>query len=140
MHDDHELSADLRIAVARLSRRLRAEKADDELSDGQTSVLFLLVREGPHTLTALSEHERVTPPSMNRTVNALVAAGYARRDGDPDDGRKVVLCATESGRELVEETRRRRDAWLYRLLEERGPEERRLLREAARIMKELADS
>ena len=59
----HELSTNLRIAVARLSRRLRAEKADDELSDGQTSVLFLLVREGPHTLGALSEHERVTPPS-----------------------------------------------------------------------------
>ena len=33
----HDLSGALRIAVARLSRRLRAEKEDDELSDSQTA-------------------------------------------------------------------------------------------------------
>jgi DNA-binding MarR family transcriptional regulator len=140
MQDDHELSTDLRIAVARLSRRVRAEKADDEISDGQTSVLFLLVREGQHTLSALSEHERVKPPSMNRTVNGLVAAGYARREGDPDDGRKVVVYATDAGRALVEETRRRRDAWLYRRLDELDPGSRALLADAALLLRELADS
>ncbi len=140
-NDDHpELTTDLRVAVARLSRRLRAEKADDELSDGQMSVLFFLVREGPHTLSALSEHERVTPPSMNRTVNGLVGSGYAQREGHPEDGRKVVLTATEAGRRLVEETRRRRDAWLYRRLEELSDSERDLIAAATLLLRAVADS
>ena len=34
-----ELSSDLRVAVGRLNRRVRAEKADGDLSDGQFAVL-----------------------------------------------------------------------------------------------------
>jgi DNA-binding MarR family transcriptional regulator len=136
----YELSSELRVAVGRLSRRIRAEKADDELSDGQFSVLALLFREGPRTLGELSEHERVTPPSMNRRVGHLVAAGYVERGPAPDDGRKVVLRATEAGAELVKETRRRRDAWLYQRLANLPTGQRHLLMDAARVIRELADS
>lgn len=136
----HDLSSTLRIAVARLSRRLRAEKADHELSDTQTSALGFVVREGARTIGQLSEHERVKPPSMNRTVNHLEAAGYVQRTPDPDDGRKVLVVATETGRELVGETRRRRDAWLHKRLRTLTREQRDALAEAAAIMRELADS
>ena len=136
----HELSSSLRIAVARLSRRLRAEKADHELSDTQTSTLAFLVREGSGTIGRLSEHERVTPPSMNRTVNHLEHAGYVERTPDSADGRKVVVVPTESGRTLVAETRRRRDAWLDQRLRTLNAEQRATLAAAAAIMRELADS
>lgn len=136
----HDLSTAVRIGVARLSRRLRAEKADDEVSDAQISALAFLVREGAHTLGELSERERVTPPSMNRTVNCLADAGYIIRAADPKDGRKVVVTPTDTGRELVAETRRRRDAWLYQRLRTLTPEQRRTLADAATIMRELADS
>jgi DNA-binding MarR family transcriptional regulator len=135
-----DLSTSLRIAVARLSRRLRAEKADHELSDTQISVLAFVVRSGAPTIGQLSEFERVTPPSMNRTVNHLEAAGYVQRTPDPDDGRKVVVIVTGSGRELVAETRRRRDAWLHKRLRALTPEQRETLADAAAIMRELADS
>jgi DNA-binding MarR family transcriptional regulator len=134
-----ELSTTVRVAVARLSRRLRAEKADDELSDSQISVLALLVRSGPHTLSELSDFERVKPPSMNRTVNGLVDAGYIVRNNDPADGRKVVLRPTDAGQQLITETRRRRDAWLSQRLRELRPEQRRLLEDAAALMREVAD-
>lgn len=136
----HDLSGALRVAVARLSRRLRAEKEDDELSDTQTSTLAYLVREGSGTIGRLSEHERVTPPSMNRTVNHLEHAGYVVRTPDADDGRKVVVVPTETGRSLVLETRRRRDAWLHQRLRTLDPQQRATLVEAAAIMRELADS
>ncbi|HWU47632.1 MAG TPA: MarR family transcriptional regulator [Humibacter sp.] len=136
----YELSSGLRVAVARLSRRVRAEKADDALSDGQFSVLALLFREGPHTLGQLSEHERVTPPSMNRRVNALVQAGYVEREPSPTDGRKVLLRATAQGAALVNETRRRRDEWLYRRLARLPADQRHVLHEASTIIRELADS
>ncbi|MGA0567979.1 MarR family winged helix-turn-helix transcriptional regulator [Rathayibacter sp. KR2-224] len=136
----HELSSDLRVAVARLSRRLRAEKADGDLADGLFSVLALLFREGPKTLGELSDHERVTPPSMNRTVNKLEAAGYVVRQASADDRRKVLFVPTDAGRELVKETRRRRDAWLDRRLAKLPPQTRALLADAAAVIRELADS
>jgi DNA-binding MarR family transcriptional regulator len=136
----HDLSSVLRIAVARLSRRLRAEKEDDELSDSQTATLGYLVREGSGTIGRLSEYERVKPPSMNRTVNRLEEAGYVERTADAADGRKVVVVPTPRGIELVAETRRRRDAWLHQRLRTLTAEQRATLTEAAEIMRELADS
>lgn len=134
-----ELSHDFRMANGRLARRLRQEKAENELTSGQFSALSTLFVEGPMTLGELSEQERVTPPSMNRTVNALVEAGLVRREGSSDDGRKVVLTATETGLALMRETRKRRDAWLAQRVMKLTPAERRVLAEATTIMKELAE-
>ncbi|HEY0247304.1 MAG TPA: MarR family transcriptional regulator [Gryllotalpicola sp.] len=140
MTEEFEATAQLRIAVNRLSRRIRAEKAGDELSDAQFSVLATLVREGSRTIGQLAEAERVTPPSMNRTVNALAEGGYVVREGSPDDGRKVFVKATASGVEFVTETRLRRDRWLDQRTRELTSAQRETLREASVIMRQLADS
>ncbi|MGV8894869.1 MAG: MarR family winged helix-turn-helix transcriptional regulator [Rhodoglobus sp.] len=137
---DEALNDDLRIALMRLVRRMRLERADGDLSDGQLSVIFVLWKEGAQTLTSLSEHERVTPPSMNRTVNALVEAGLATRHPSPDDGRKVVIEATDAGLEIARETRRRRAAWFAQRLDSLPTEQRDALIVAAPILRELADS
>jgi DNA-binding MarR family transcriptional regulator len=52
----------------------------------------------------------------------------------------VVISATDAGRELVDETRRRRDAWLFKRLEKLPADERKLLVEAPRIIRSIADS
>ena len=135
-----ELSHDFRLANARLARRLRQEKAENELSPSQFSALGTLFVEGPQTLGQLSERDRVTPPSMNRTVNALVAAGLVHRAVATDDARKVTLTATDAGLELMRETRKRREAWLARRLDQLSPEQLQVLSDATSIMKELADS
>ena len=77
---------------------------------------------------------------MNRRVNRLVDAGYVVRAASPDDRRKVVLRPTDAGRELVKETRRRRDAWLDKRLAKLPTEQRRLLMDATHIIREIADS
>ena len=135
-----ELSHDFRLANGRLARRLRQEKADNELSSSQFSALGTLFFYGPFTLRELSEHEKVTPPSMNRTVNALVQAGLVNRTGSADDGRKVVLTVTETGRTMMRDTRKRRDAWLAQRIVTFTPEQRRVLADAIEIMKELTNS
>lgn len=135
-----ELEADFPAAITRLYRRIRAEKAGDQISDSHRSVLALLVRQGPHTLTELSEREHVTPPSMNQTVNALAESGYVERTNDPADGRKVILVATPGGVALIEETTRRRHAWLGARLQELSPDERRTLAKASGILSRIADS
>jgi len=135
-----ELSHNFRLANGRLARRLRQEKAENELSGCQFSALGALFIDGPLTLTELSELERVTPPSMTRTVKALVEAGLVHRAGSLEDGRKVVLTTTDEAAAIMYETRRRRDAWLVQRVARLSPEQRRVLAEATAIMKELADS
>lgn len=124
----------------RIARRLRLERAEGDVSDPQLSVLFTLWKEGPQTPSALADAERVTPPSMNRTVNALVGAGLATRGSAPDDGRKVLIAATNAGVEVARETKRRRMIWFSRQLERLDDSERAALDIAAPILRGLADA
>ena len=126
------------MATLRLARRLRAEKADDDLSDGQLAVLGSLFVHGPHTLGALAEREHISAPSMNRTVNCLESLGYLAREADPDDRRKVNISLTDSGSTVVTETTKKRDRWLTRQLRELDAEERATLASAAEILRRLA--
>ena len=131
---------DLRIAVARLARRIRTERAVTEVGNSQMSVIGLLASHGSLTLTELCELERITPPSMTRTVSQLVDDGYVARTPSAEDGRKILLELTERGRELAAETRRRRDAWFSHRLEDLTSEERAQLRAAVPVLRKLADS
>jgi DNA-binding MarR family transcriptional regulator len=128
------LAADLRVALMRSVRRIRQEKSSEAISSGQYSVLAVLDRLGPMTPRELADHENVQPPSMTRTVNALVEAGLVSRTAHPDDGRQVLVAITEAGATEVRETRRRRDAWLAKRLADLTPEEREVLARAGEIL------
>ena len=129
-----QLAVDLRIALLRTARRLRAMKSVDELSDAQFSVLAQLHGGGPRTPRELAEAEHVRPPSMTRTLAGLVDAGLVQRTDHPHDGRQVLCSVTEAGHRVVEDTRARRAAWLGRRLAELDEGERATLAEAARIL------
>ena len=136
----NDLPQDLRLIIQRLSRRVRFERADDEITDGQRSVLFHLLSDGAQTLGELSARDRVSPPSMNRTVNALVGLELVTRVASSTDARKVSIDLTPAGRALVQETRRKRDAWFSARIARLTPEQRATLAAAAPILRELADS
>ena len=136
-HDLSREASDLRIATFRLARRMRTQRAVDSMSDGQFAVLAGLFVHGPHTLTELADRERVSAPAMNRTVNCLQDAGYISRSADENDGRKVVIDLTDEGRAVVDETARRRDAWVEEALAEIAPDEREILAKAAAIMQRM---
>ncbi len=134
------LSADLRVALMRTVRRLRAEKSDADISDSQYAVLGLLDRDGAQTSAALAERERVRPPSMTRIVGGLLEAGLVERAAHPVDGRAQLVDLTDAGRAAVETTRRRRDEWLCHQLAGLPVEDRRTLARAAVLLSELSDS
>jgi DNA-binding MarR family transcriptional regulator len=132
------LADDLRVALMRVVRRVRAEKADDDLSDSQYGVLAFLDRHGPATPGALAEFERVRPPSMTRTIAALADLGLVARDAHPDDGRQVLVRLTEPGRATVHDTRVRRNVWLADRLAALDPAERAALATAADVLRRIA--
>lgn len=136
---DAGLASELRISVMRLRRRLAVERhPDNDLSMNAMAVLGALHRNGDLTVGDLAAHERVRPPSMTRTVKALVEAGLIHRRADDGDGRRVVCGLTETGRATVLADRSRRDEWLARRLRTLSADERATLRAAAPILERLA--
>lgn len=138
-HEETTAAVALRMATLRLSRRLRAQRALDDMSDGQFAVLAILHWHGPHTLGELAEQERVTAPSMNRTVNCLEESGYLTRTPDEHDRRKVNIEITDAGSAVVHETTRRRDAWLEEALAQLTVPERETLAAAVPLLRRVAD-
>jgi DNA-binding MarR family transcriptional regulator len=135
-NDDQEI----RLTIQRLARRIRSMQSDETVTEGQRSVLFALSNNGAQTLSSLSEHERVTPPSMNRTINALVKAGLVTRVGAEDDGRKISIDLSPAGRTFIAETKRKREAWFTKQLAALPPDQRSIVDQAATILRGIADS
>jgi len=132
------LAGELRVALVRTTRRMRMERSNEEITDGQYSVLAALSKQGPLTPGDLAEREHVQPPSMTRTVTRLVDAGLVSRAEHPTDRRQILVTITEAGEREVRETRRRRDAWLARRLAELTPAERATLVHATEILRKIA--
>jgi DNA-binding MarR family transcriptional regulator len=143
---DAGLASALRISVSRLARRLRAERAAhglpalSELSDTQLGALATLERHGAMTPGELAEHEKVQPPSMTRVIAVLEQRRLVMRAPHATDKRQVMLTVTDEGRNLVQQSRKLRDAWLARRLRELTPEERAKLRAAAPILEKLSQT
>jgi DNA-binding MarR family transcriptional regulator len=116
------------------------ERSSTEITDGQHSVLAALSKLGPLTPGHLADREHVQPPSMTRTVAALVAAGLVARGVHPTDRRQVLVTITSAGEQEVRETRRRRDAWLAQRLAGLTLTERATLAEATEILQRIATS
>jgi DNA-binding MarR family transcriptional regulator len=141
---DAGLATALRISVSRLARRLRAERLakglEPGLSDTQLAALAALERHSAMTPGELADHEKVQPPSMTRVITVLEERGLVMRAPHATDRRQVVLTVTEHGREVVQQSRRLREAWLAQRLRELTPQERATLRAAAPILEKLSQS
>jgi DNA-binding MarR family transcriptional regulator len=136
--DTAALAHDLRLAVMRLSRRLRSQRVDTTVTLTHLSALSTLKRHGPMSPGELAAQERVQPPSMTSVVVALEGMGLVTRTPHPTDGRQVVIDLTPAAEALLGDEARAREAWLTGQLQQLSREERETLRDAAVIMDKLA--
>src|SRR5882757_5004339 len=83
------LASGLRLAVARLARRMRQEgmSEGDDVSPSRLAALATIEARGPITLGELAAAERVRPPTMTRIVAYLDDQGLVIREPHPDDRR-----------------------------------------------------
>ena len=134
------LAQELNSVAIHLVRRLR--RADESLgvTPARLSALSVLVFGGPRTLTELAAAEQVTGPTMSRLVAALEADGLLRRSPLSNDRRAFLLEATPAGKRLMQRGRRQRVVRLAAELERLGPDDRRTLEAATRILRSLESS
>jgi len=94
-------AGELRVAVGRIVRRLRCQRAAGELTASELSVLARLDEHGPCGPAALAEIEQVSAPVVCATLTGLQRRGMVDRDPDPHDGRRVVISLTAAGRSAL---------------------------------------
>jgi DNA-binding MarR family transcriptional regulator len=127
-----DLANEVRIACQRVSRRVRFESAG-ELAPHLVSALSTL-KHGARTPSELADAERVSGPSMTRTVGFLIERGLVASADNPADGRSKLLSLTEAGWAELDQVRKARDDWMERKLAGLTDEERQLLRKATELL------
>lgn len=135
-----ELASALRPALLRLTRRIRAQRADLSITLTQLSALATLATNGPMSAGELAAQERVQPPSMTKVIASLEQDGLVYRETDPADRRQSILAITQAGIDLLDEERRSRDAWLTAHLGTLTAAERLAVEKAIPALVKLAES
>lgn len=134
---DLEQVARLRLAVARVSRRLRTVPAGQGMTSTQLSVLAAVVRHGPMKLGDLATAEDVNPTMLSRIVAKLDGDGLLSRTSDPDDARVAVVSVTAAGRRRHEKIRHQRTEALAAVLTDLDPDHVRALSAAVPALEAL---
>lgn len=135
-----DTASTLRLGVMRLARRLRVEREGNDLTFNQLAALGTLHQHGPLPVGAMAVRENVKPPSMTRTVACLEEAGLVTRRPSETDGRQVVVELTAAARQVLDEDRARRTAWLAQRLDDLSPEDVALLARVAPLLERLASA
>lgn len=131
----------LSVAITRLRSRLREEAGLDGtgLSVSQLSVLWHILQVGPVTAAELATAQHVSPQSIAQNLAVLKTAGMVQTDRDPRDGRKTLITASQSGRQLVTSVRASKESYLARAINALiGPEQRADLDRAIELLERLA--
>jgi DNA-binding MarR family transcriptional regulator len=134
---DAELAARLRLALARLTRRLR-QHTPQSLSSSQVSTLASVEELEPVRLSDLAVVEGVSLPTQSRVVASLERHRLLVRKPDPDDGRAAQLHITAIGRERLEQLRTERSAFLVERLSTLTEAQRTALADALDALEILA--
>lgn len=129
----------LRVALARLSRRLRRHELAG-LTPTQLAALATVERAGPMRLGDLAAAEGVAPSTLTRLVTALEDSGYVRRYADPSDARASTLAITAKGQDVLERIRTENTLVLTASLRLLTPAQRAALAEALPVLEQLAEA
>lgn len=139
--DTAGLASRLRLAVARLHRRVRHEGnvAGEELGASTLAALATVERTGPITLGELAAIEQVQPPTVTRIVARLEEEGYAIREVDPADRRVARVSITPIGRRFLARSRNRKEAFLAQRVGRLSAADRATLERALPVLERLLE-
>jgi DNA-binding MarR family transcriptional regulator len=128
----------LRVAIARLSRRLRRHELAG-LTPTQLAALSTVERSGPLRLGDLAAAEGIAPSTLTRLVAVLEELGYVQRYADPKDARASTLAITPKGHQTLERLRAEGTTLLTQSLMLLTAEQRAALATALPALEQLAE-
>jgi len=132
-------AARLRVAVLRLSRRLRKHDLAG-LTPSQLSTLSCVGKTGPVRLGDLAAAERIAPSTLTRVVNVLEDRGYLVRTPAREDARAYLVTLTDSGNAALARIRDEATSMLTDILTTLTPDQLAALEAALPALEQLAGS
>src|SRR6476620_8972678 len=124
----------LHSAAIHLLRRVRKQDVATGEGPARLSALSVLVFGGPKTLKELAAAEQVKPPTMSRIVSGLARSRLVEITQDPEDARRMRICATPKGTQILQKGRELRISYLASQLQRLSPQELSRLGEAVEIL------
>jgi DNA-binding MarR family transcriptional regulator len=129
-----DLPARVHVSVTRLTRRLRAQRADTAVTLTDLSAMATLHSCGPLTPGKLAEAERLQPSSVTRVLTRLQTRGLIRRQEDPTDKRQWIIVLTGAGLDHLLAELAVTERWLHRRLADLTDPDRDTLAQAVTII------
>jgi len=128
----------LRVAIARLSRRLRKHELAG-LTPTQLAALATVEQAGPLRLGDLAAAERIAPSTLTRLVSVLEEHGYVQRHAVPGDARAWTIAVTPRGHEVLDRIRQENTTQLADSLLTLSADQVAALAAALPALEQLAD-
>jgi DNA-binding MarR family transcriptional regulator len=139
--DTTQLANDVRIVVGRLVRRLRATRKADDLTMAEESVLSRIERDGPLGGGDIAKLEGVKPQAISTILAKLQEKSLISREQDVADGRRTLISATATGRELLSSRRTQWSRQMARAIERTLDEnEQRRLHDAINLLDRVMEN
>ena len=131
--------ARLRIAVSRMSRRLKQTAAAGSLTTTEVDMLLVAERRGPARMSDFAVFCGLNPTMLSRLVPRLEGSRLLKRSADGADRRVSLIEVTPQATELLDRVRSERDDVLSRLLDALEPHERQAIAAAVPALEKLAE-
>ena len=130
------IANELRPVLLKLSRQVRRELHELDVTAGQVSILAHISNRPGIGVGALAELEGVSAPRMSKVVHELHAAELLTSERGTDR-RRVGLEVTPRGNTVLRSVKKRRTAWLAARLQRLEPEELEALEAAIEPLTKL---
>lgn len=127
--DFEELAGRYRDILRQAVYLSRSIDAEGELSTNQVSTLNMISAQAMR-VSAIAKYAGIRVPSATEQVIKLEAAGLVRRMPDESDARAVLVHLTETGRKVLAEANRRRNANMAAALETLSAGEKQAINDA----------
>jgi len=113
-----DIAAKLRSTVTRLTRQLRKQNVSSEFSNAELLTMSLLEQHGKMLSTELADMERVSKQAISQIINRLFEAKCVERFPSDDDKRKIYIGLTKLGEKHIIASRKIKEEWLVKTMEE----------------------
>jgi DNA-binding MarR family transcriptional regulator len=127
--DFEELAGRYRDILRQAVYLSRSIDAEGELSTNQVSTLNMISAQAMR-VSAIGKYAGIRVPSATEQVIKLEAAGLVQRMPDESDARAVLVHLTETGRKVLAEANRRRNANMAAALETLSAGEKQAINDA----------
>ncbi len=130
------IAREVRLAAQSLARHVKDHTPS--LAPHLFTVLAWL-EEGPATAGDLASRERVSAPSMSKSVSELEERGLVSRTVDPHDARQKFVSLTAAGKRALQQGRKDRDRYTAALLVDCTPDELADLLRGAQLIRKVVE-